>query len=99
MSGAASMPHGTDGRAHLEAERDRRVARMNKGHDEYFAGFRSERSARLAREDPVQYRQADALWIGLLRQYEANCERLAVLEGRRDQGEDDAGDQAVTGGA
>ena len=93
------MPQDTDGRAQLEAERDRLVARLEKGHREYFAGFGSERSARLAREDPVRYHQAEALWIGLLRQYEATCERLAVLEGRRDQGEDDAGDQAVTGGA
>ena len=83
----------------MEAERDRLVARLNKGHCEYFGGFGSKQSRRLAREDPVKYRQAEALWIGLLRQYEATCERLAVLEGRRDQGEDDAGDQAVTGGA
>ena len=62
------MPQGTDGRAQLEAERDRLVARLEKGHREYFAGFGSEQSARLARENPGKYRQAEALWIGLLRQ-------------------------------
>ena len=76
------MPHGTDGRARLEAERDRLVARLEKGHREYFAGFGSEQSARLAREDPVRYRRAEVVWIELLRQYEAVCHRLAALERR-----------------
>ena len=93
------MLQGTDGRAHLEAERDRLVARLNRGHDEYFAGFRSERSARLAREDPAGYCRAEELWIALLRRYEAACDHLAALEHRGDQGEDDAGDQAMTSGA
>ena len=86
-------------RAALAAERDRLVARLEKGHAEYFAGFGSEQSARLARADPVKYRQAEALWIRLLRQYEAACDQLAALEHRSSQGEDDAGDQAVISGA
>ena len=93
------MPHGADGRAHLEAERDRLVARLEKEHREYFAGFGSERSARLEREDPAGYHRAEELWITLLRRYEAACDHLAALERQCDQGEDDAGDQAATGGA
>ena len=92
------MPHGADGRAHREAERDRLVARLEKGHREYFGGFGSEQSARLAREDPAGYRRAEDLWIGLLRQYEAACEHLAALERRGEQGEDDAGDRAASDG-
>ncbi len=65
-----------DERARLEAERDQLVARLERGHREYFAGFTGERSTRLAREDPAGYRKAENLWIELLRQYEAICDQL-----------------------
>ena len=97
------MPQDTDGRAHLEAERDRLVARLNKGHCAYFGGFGGDRSARLAREDPVRYHQAEALWIALLHQYEGMCDRLAALEcpgGEARSGHDDDGlqDRQLAGG-
>ena len=73
------MPQDTDGRAHLEAERDRLVARLEKGHCVYFGGFGGERSARLSREDPVRYNQAEALWIEMLRQYVVLCDRFVAM--------------------
>ena len=69
--------------AALAAERDRLVARLEKGHAEYFAGFGSARSARLAREDPAGYYRTEEHWITLLRRYEATCDQLAALERHR----------------
>ena len=86
-------------RAALAAERDRLLARLEKGHREYFAGFQSERSAQLAHEDPAGYHRAEEHWITLLRRYEAACDHLAALERRGEPGEDDAGDRAASDGA
>ncbi len=71
-----SMPRAPGERERLEAERDRLVARLERGYREYFAGFCSRRSIRLAREDPAGYRKAEDLWIALLRRYEAVCGQL-----------------------
>ncbi|MDP9373514.1 MAG: hypothetical protein M3Q65_13895 [Chloroflexota bacterium] len=71
-----SPPPAPHERAQLVAERDPLVARLERGHREYFAGFRSERSARLAREDPAGYRKAEDLWIELLRRYEGIFDQL-----------------------
>ena len=74
------MLHDADPRAPLAAERDRLVARLDKGQGEYFGGFDPARAAQLARRDPTGYAKAEDLWLTLLRRYEAVCDQLAALD-------------------